>query len=264
MNSFHLKRLKPCCSWVLLLITLSLFAGCSTAPVRHGELIEPVYPADRLVKEDIVTLDVYDPWEGLNRHIYNFNYSFDKYVFLPVVNVYDFITVDFVQDRITNFFLNLGEIRNFINSALQVKGNATATTAGRFVVNSTIGILGLFDPATSMNMFRVNEDFGQTLGHYGLGSGPYMVLPIFGPSSLRDTTGLVVDTVANVLITNEIIDQLDMRDSREDLLRYGLTALNAINTRHRTQFRYYGTGSPFEYELVRLLYNTKRELDIAK
>jgi phospholipid-binding lipoprotein MlaA len=132
------------------------------------------------------------------------------------------------------------------------------------VVNTTIGILGIFDPATSMNMFRVNEDFGQTLGYYGLGPGPYMVLPIFGPSSLRDTTGLVVDTVAYILITNEIINELDMRDSREDLLRYSLTALNAVNTRHRTEFRYFGTGSPFEYDLVRLLYSSKRELDIAK
>jgi phospholipid-binding lipoprotein MlaA len=249
---------------VLLLIILSLFAGCSTAPVRHGELVEPVYPADRMVREDVKTLDIYDPWEGLNRSMYNFNYSFDNYLFLPVVNGYEYITPDFIEDGITNFFKNLGEIRNFINSALQLKGKATATTAGRFVVNSTIGILGIFDPATSFKMYRVNEDFGQTLGHYGLGPGPYMVLPIFGPSSLRDTTGLVVDTVAYVLITNEIIDQLDMRDSKEDLLKYSLTALNAVDTRHRTKFRYFGTGSPFEYELVRLLYSTKRELDIAK
>ena len=264
MSAFFVKPVNPCFLWVILLFILSLSAGCSTAPVRHGELIEPVYPADRMVMEDVTTLDVYDPWEGLNRSMYNFNYYFDRYLFLPVVNGYEFITPDFVEDGITNFFKNLGEIRNFMNAALQLKGTATATTAGRFVVNSTIGILGLFDPATSMKMYRVNEDFGQTLGYYGLGPGPYMVLPIFGPSSLRDTTGLVVDTVIYSFITNEVIEELDMSSSDEDLLTYSLTGLNAVDTRHRTKFRYYRAGSPFEYELVRLLYGTKRELDIEK
>ncbi len=264
MNSFLLKHLNPCCSWVLLLIALSLFTGCSTAPVRQGELMEPVYSTDLLVKEDIETLEIYDPWEGLNRNIYNFNSYFDKYIFLPVVSGYTYIMPDFVEDRVTNFFLNLGEITNFINTALQLKGKETVTTAGRFALNSTVGILGLFDPATSMKMYRADEDFGQTLGHYGLGSGPYVVLPIFGPSSVRDTTGLVVDSVTYTLITDEIIDELDLSDDDEDILKYSLTAMKAIDKRHRTKFRYHGTGSPFEYELIRLLYNTKRELDIEK
>ena len=264
MNTFLLKRLKPCFSWMILLFTLAIVAGCSTAPVRHGELIEPVYPADRLIKADIKTLDVYDPWEGFNRRMYNFNYYFDKYLFLPVVSGYAYIMPDFMEKGVSNFFQNLGEIKNFMNSALQLKGKSTATTAGRFVVNSTVGILGLFDPATSMKMYRVDEDFGQTLGYYGLGPGPYMVLPIFGPSSLRDTTGLVVDTAVYTFVTNEIIEELDMSDNDEDLLKYSLTLLRAVDARHRTKFRYHGTGSPFEYDLLRLLYNTKREIEIEK
>jgi phospholipid-binding lipoprotein MlaA len=264
MNDSLQKYLKSFCSWVLLLTILSLFAGCSTAPVRHGELIEPVYPADRLIKDDVETLDVYDPWEGMNRSIYSFNYYFDRYVFLPVVDGYAFITPDIVEDGITNFLFNLAEINNLLNSVLQLKGKATTTTAGRFLINSTIGILGIFDPATSMKMYRVNEDFGQTLGYYGLGPGPYLVLPVLGPSSLRDTTGLVVDSVVYSLFTGEIVDELKMSSSEEDRLNYILAAMRAIDTRYRTEFRYYATGSPFEYELVRLLYNTKRELDIEK
>ncbi len=264
MNAYLLNRMKSIFLWVMLLFFITVFGGCSTAPVRHGELIEPVYPADRLIKEDVETLEVYDPWEGFNRSMYKFNYYFDKHLFLPVVNGYAYIMPDFVEDRVTNFFSNLGDIINFINSALQLKGKAVVTTTGRFIVNSTIGILGLFDPATSMKIHRVNEDFGQTLGHYGLGPGPYMVLPVFGPSSLRDTAGFVVDTVAYSLITTEIIDQLDMTDSDKDVLNNSLIVLRAVDVRHRTKFRYYATGSPFEYELVRLLYNTKRELDIEK
>ena len=151
-----------------------------------------------------------------------------------------------------------------MNSALQMKGQAAVTTVGRFLVNSTIGILGIFDPATEMKMYRVNEDFGQTLGYYGLGPGPYIVLPVFGPSSLRDTAGLITDSVVYSFVTSEIIEELKMSDSEEDALNYGLTAMRAFDTRHRTKFRYYATGSPFEYELVRLLYITKRELDIEK
>ncbi len=251
-------------SWMLFLTLLFLFAGCSSAPVRHGQLIEPVYPADRLIKEDVETLDVYDPWEGMNRRMYIFNYYFDRYVFLPVVDGYAYITPDVIEDGATNFFLNLGEINNFLNSALQMKIHAAATTMGRFLLNSTIGMLGIFDPATAMKMYRVDEDFGQTLGYYGLGPGPYMVLPIFGPSSLRDTTGLIGDSVVYSFTTNEIIEELNMSDSEEDELKYALTAMRAVDTRHRTKFRYYATGSPFEYELVRLLYMTKRELDIEK
>ena len=151
-----------------------------------------------------------------------------------------------------------------MNSILQFKGESTATTLGRIVVNTTVGIGGLFDPATEVGMYRVNEDFGQTLGFYGAGPGPYLVLPVMGPSSLRDTAGIAVDWVVYSWMIDELVEELKMSDSDEDLLKNSLAVLRAVDARHRTQFRYYETGSPFEYELIRMLYKAKREIEIAK
>ena len=162
--------------------------------------------------------EVADPWEGFNRSMYRFNFYFDKYLFLPVVNGYEFITPTFVQERISSFFNNIGEVRNLTNSLFQLKGTESVTTLGRFVTNSTIGLGGLFDPATSFGLERHNEDFGKTLGYWGAGSGPYLVLPIFGPSSLRDTGGLVVDSAIT--------------------LRYLLRDRSVW--KHRQQFRHHG------------------------
>jgi phospholipid-binding lipoprotein MlaA len=265
MNLFACEKEGTAWSCLLIFAALSFLAGCSTAPVQLGEPVEPVYPVDRMVKTDVkYAVDVYDPWEGFNRSMYRFNYKFDKYIFLPVVRGYEFIMPDFMERGVSNFFRNLGEINNLFNTILQFKGKETATTAGRIVVNTTIGIGGLFDPATSMKMYRVSEDFGQTLGYYGLGPGPYMVLPVMGPSSLRDTTGLVVDIAVYTVVTDALIDELDMSKSDEDLLKYSLTALRAIDARHRTKFRYFETGSPFEYELIRMLYKAMREIEIAR
>ena len=125
------------------------------------------------------------------------------------------------------------------------------------MINSTVGIGGLWDPASSWNLQRQDEDFGQTLGHYGVGNGPYVVLPVLGPSNLRDTTGLVADAAAF-----SAVDPINF-DHNEDLaIPYQVG--QAIDTRHRQPFRYYKSGSPFEYELVRLLYTEKRKLQIAK
>jgi phospholipid-binding lipoprotein MlaA len=97
------------------------------------------------------------------------------------------------------------------------------------------------------------------LGFYGLGPGPYLVLPILGPSDLRDTGGLVVDTVTYSLMLDALISQLDMDNTDEDILKYSLTALYAIDKRHKESFRCYMTGSPFEYTIVRKLYNVQRK-----
>ena len=251
--------------YCVIIMLIFLLASCSTLPQTGPETEPPMRQFEDLVKEKKeYTVQVSDPLEGFNRGVYRFNYYFDKYLFLPVVKGYAFITPDFLEDCITNFFKNLREITNLTNSILQFKGKSMAKTTGRIVINTTIGIGGLFDPATHFGIHRVNEDFGQTLGFYGVGHGPYLVLPILGPSNLRDTTGLVVDTIVYSVMINELVDQADMKDSEEDLLKNGLTVLSAIDTRHRTPFRYYGTGSPFEYDLVRMLYTLQREFLIAE
>ncbi len=160
----------------ILLLVMALGACSSGPPPRTADYPEPTYSHERLVPEDLEDpqTQVYDPWEGMNRRIYNFNYHFDQKIFLPVVRGYKWVTPDVVERRITNFFNNIRDIRTLANSILQFSPGKTVQSTGRVVVNSTVGLLGLFDVATSMGMPRPSENFGQTLGRYGVGPGPYL------------------------------------------------------------------------------------------
>ena len=246
----------------LMLLTAFLFlAGCGTAPVRKEPEIPAQRPVSEYVNPDVAyAIDVFDPWEPMNRRIYNFNAIFDEYVFLPVVRAYEFVLPDIAQTGVSNFFRNLTEITNLMNSLLQFKIEKAVNTFGRIVINSTVGLVGFIDVATTVDgIERENEDFGQTLGFYGLGPGPYLVLPILGPSNVRDTAGLVVDTVVYSIMMQELIGITGMDSPEDDILNYSLTAIYAIDKRHTESFRYFMTGSPFEYDLVRRLYLLKRE-----
>ncbi len=134
-----------------------------------------------------------DPWKPLNRRVHNFNEFFDSNIGRPVARGYDRVTPEPVSGSVSNFFSNLGEFSNIANSLLQGKGESALISTGRFVFNSTFGLLGLFDVASSFELPRQNEDFGQTLGYWGVDSGPYMVLPFIGPSTVRDSAGMGVD-----------------------------------------------------------------------
>jgi len=249
----------------LMLLTAFIFlAGCGTAPVRKEPEIPAKYPVSQYVKPDATyAIDAYDPWEPMNRRIYIFNAIFDNYVFLPVVQAYEFVLPVFVQKGITNFFNNLNEVTNLTNSLLQFKFVKAVNTFGRICINTTVGLGGLIDVATlNDGITREEEDFGQTLGFYGLGPGPYLVLPILGPSDLRDTTGLVVDSVVYSTMVGELINLTGLGSPEDDILNYSLTAIYAIDKRSNEPFRYYKTGSAFEYDLIRKLYLIKREFQI--
>ena len=142
-----------------------------------------------------------DPLEGLNRGVYKFNDIADKAVAKPVAKAYKYITPTPIRTGVSNFFANLGTFGSFFNNLLQFKIGNAMSEAGRFVINSTFGLAGFIDVASMDNIPVHKEDFGQTLGTWGLGQGAYLVLPILGPSTLRDTTGFVVDTVAFDLVT---------------------------------------------------------------
>jgi phospholipid-binding lipoprotein MlaA len=215
------------------------------------------HSTDTIKSDETYAIDVYDPLERLNRRVYRFNAGFDKYIFLPTTRTYEAITPDLVEDGISNFINNVFEVTNFTNAVLQLKPKAAVKTSGRFLINTTMGIGGLFDVASKMGITEQEEDFGQTLGRYGVGNGAYLVLPILGPSNLRDSTGSIADS-----ITFSKIDLLNLDEHSKRKLMFYLT--NAIDTRHNIDFRYYDTGSPFEYELIRLLYTKKRQLDIAR
>jgi phospholipid-binding lipoprotein MlaA len=246
---------------LMLLTVFVVLSGCGTAPVRQEPEIPARRPVSGYVKPDqTYVIDAYDPWEPMNRRIYNFNAIFDEYVFLPVVRAYEFVLPEFAQTGISNFFNNLTEVTNLTNSLLQFKFVKAVSTFGRICINTTVGLGGLIDVATTVDgIQRENEDFGQTLGFYGLGPGPYLVLPILGPSNVRDTAGLAVDTVTYNIMMGQLFHQLAIYDTEKDVLNYGLTAIYAIDKRHKESFRYFMTGSPFEYELVRKLIFLKRE-----
>jgi phospholipid-binding lipoprotein MlaA len=203
-------------------------------------------------------LDVYDPLEPVNKRIYAFNRMFDEYVFLPALRGYRFIFPEVVRKRFQNFWANIGEIPNIYNSLLQLKFERTAVSSWRLIVNTTVGIGGLWDPATHwLKIERANEDFGQTLGHWGVGPGPFLMLPVFGPSNLRDTTGLVSDYFAQKEINFLGVKEAE---SRYDTGGWMLKVFDALNQRDVIPFRYGMLGSPFEYNKVRYLFSKQREL----
>jgi phospholipid-binding lipoprotein MlaA len=243
----------------VILLTLVL-TGCASITLNNQAEV----PARHSISEfrDQKFAEVADPWERFNRSMYRFNFYVDKYLFLPVVNGYEFITPTFVQKGISGFYNNLREVQNFSNSVFQLKGKESVTTLGRFVTNSTVGIGGLFDPATRLGLKRHDEDFGKTLAHWGAGSGPYLVLPVFGPSSLRDTWGLAVDTGMKYGIYTAV-DPFGFTGNSFSI-NAGITTLDAVDTRHQQSFRYYESGNPFEYYMVRFIYHEKREIESGK
>jgi phospholipid-binding lipoprotein MlaA len=152
-----------------------------------------------------------DPLEGLNRGIYKFNDVADKAVFKPVASAYKAVAPTPVQTGVNNFFGNLRTFITTINQALQFKFNKAAESATRFVVNSTVGIAGLIDVASKTGIPQYKEDFGQTLGYWGVGNGAYLMLPLLGPSTLRDTGGLFVD--GSYLDPIVYVDNVPVRNS---------------------------------------------------
>ena len=170
-----------------------------------------------------------DPLEPINRAIFSFNEVIDDTVLEPVAKGYRAITPDPVEDSVSNFFNNLGEINTIFNSTLQMKLDKTISSSSRFVINSTLGIFGLFDVATSLGIERHREDFGQTLGYYGVPAGPYIVLPFFGPSTFRDAPGFYADIAVEKSISpihtelhheeRQVIQATNVIDTRANLLQ---------------------------------------------
>lgn len=139
-----------------------------------------------------------DPWEPMNRKLYVFNDTLDRYLLKPVAKGYHFVMPDFAERGVSNFIDNIYEVNSFFNGILQGQFTGAAYSGGRFVVNSTVGLLGLFDVATSMGITLHPADFGQTLSVWGVGSGPFVMMPIIGPRTVRSTVGYFVDTYTSI------------------------------------------------------------------
>ena len=154
-----------------------------------------------------------DPYENLNRKSHSFNQTLDKYISRPAAKLYTSTLPDPVEKGVVNVFSNLDEITNVFNSLLQAKFGQAANDTGRFLINSTIGIGGLFDVAQRAGLPKgEGEDFGQTLGAWGVAEGPYLMLPLIGPSTLRDAPSKFIDSFANpVSYLDEVSDRNSMR-----------------------------------------------------
>jgi len=198
--------------WALLMSGALSVTGCaSTEPAIGGASLAAARPSP------------VDPYENLNRSIYGFNMGLDKYLLKPVADGYKFITPNFMQTGVTNFFRNLKGINVVLNDVLQGKFEQSASDTGRFLANSTIGLLGLFDVASEFGLAYNEEDFGQTLAVWGVDQGPYLVLPIMGPTTLRDGAAVVVDKAANpgtYVVGTGIVEGISDRANAEGALNF--------------------------------------------
>ncbi len=165
-----------------------------------------------------------DPWEGWNRKVNKFNDVTDRYVLKPVAKAYQAVTPEAVDIGVTNFFHNLREPITIVNDLFQLKLMQAGADSSRFLINSSLGLVGLFDVASRLGLPRNQEDFGQSLGYWGVGPGPYVELPFLGPSNVRDAFGMVPDIYTSPLLyvndvsTRAVATGLRVTDLRADLL----------------------------------------------
>ena len=199
----------------------------------------------------------YDPLESINRPIFAVNKAVDDAVVRPVSQGYVRFVPPSLRKGVDNFFENIDDLFAIPAALLQGKATPASQSFGRALVNTTLGVGGLWDPATAMGLPRQSEDFGQTLGFYGVPGGAYLMLPILGPSNLRDTTGLVVDYGA--------AQEINFLNVPHESTRHPeIWVLGAIDKRYNTSFRYGQFDSPFEYDKLRYIYTEARKLQIAE
>jgi phospholipid-binding lipoprotein MlaA len=216
----------------LVATAVALLAGaCATIPPDAGR--DPV-----------------DPLERMNRHVFEFNDRVDRAVLKPVAQGYVAVVPEPVRGCVNNFFANLGDVSNAANNLLQGKPVEAVSDICRIAINTTIGVLGCFDVASKMGLEKHNEDFGQTLGRWGLGTGAYLVLPLLGPSSVRDAIGRVPD--AYVDPANAAGDSVRVRNA--------LFALETIDLRARLldAERLLGVAALDKYRFTRDAYLQRR------
>ena len=204
-----------------------------------------------------------DTLEPFNRRMYAFNTQLDRKVLYPASRVYSAVVPKPIRKGISNFYQNFSEIPTFVNSILQLKPGKAVNALGRFVVNSTVGVLGVADV---MGMKRDPETMGDTLGHYGVGTGSYLVLPMFGPSNIRDAIGTGIDTVTEGAVRGVAEEKLFFDTGVFDKTVYGFTrpVVTGLNARSMLSMRYGDLNSPFEYDLVRALYHNYRKIQVVK
>ena len=209
----------------------------------------PDEPLDPFARADEGAGEEYDPWEPMNTKIFEFNRQVDRFVLKPVAKGYDFVMPDLVQVGISNIFSNLRFAPRFLNNVFQGKLKGAGIEVGRFLINSTVGLAGFFDLAKKVDLVTSEEDLGQTLGFYGVKPGPYLVLPMFPPFTVRDFVGYVGDVfldpinwlVVPIIEVNNVPSVIAHKNrTTSTLIRTGSRVGEIVNERSRNLEKYQG------------------------
>ena len=235
----------------------------------YGVLAENLEELDEdyIVSSQVFQLTgINDSLEPFNRRMYAFNTQLDRKVIYPASRVYATVVPKPLRKGISNFYNNFKEIPTFVNSVLQLKPGKAANALGRLVVNSTAGLLGVVDVAKNIGLKSDPETMGDTLGHYGVGTGSYLILPVSGPSTIRDAVGTAADTAMESAARGVAEEKLFFDTGVFDKNIYGFTrpVVTGLNARSMFNLRYGDLNSPFEYDLVKALYYNYRKIQVAK
>ncbi len=225
------------------------------------------YPDEEYILADKVfyLTDINDSLEPFNRRMYAMNTEIDRYVYIPITTVYTAYVPKPVRVGINNFFVNLGEITTTMNSLLQLKPGKALNSLGRFAINSTVGIGGIFDVAKHAGMKNDPETFGETLGVYGVDAGSYLVVPLTGPTTVRDGVGMVVDGYVSGKVQEKIFNNTIYEIGIEKNIFFPTkTTAQGLNARAMVKFKYGDMNSPFEYDLARAFIYNYRQLQVGK
>ena len=222
---------------------------------------------DYIVSSQVFQLTgINDSMEPFNRRMYALNTQFDKKIAYPASRIYAAVVPKPVRKGISNFYNNFKEIPTFVNSVLQLKPGKAANALGRFVVNSTAGLLGVTDVAKNIGLRSDPETMGDTLGHYGIGTGSFLVLPVLGPSTVRDAVGSAADAAMEGAARGVVDKKLFFDTGIFDKTVYGFTrpVVTGLNARSMLSIKYGDLNSPFEYDLVKALYYNYRKIQVMK
>lgn len=214
LRSYHAKR--NLLASVITLLLLALTPASVLAEDDGQDYVEEQYFIEDRYSE-------FDRFESFNRAVFKFNDRADRYIAKPIAKAYQFITPSFVDEGVTNFFNNLDDVETFVNSILQGKFHNSIVALNRVIYNTVFGLGGFIDVATSFGLVATEEDFGQTLGYWGYEESSYIILPILGPSTVRDFGGLVFDTLVSDPL--EYVDDISTEES------LALKALNLTDKR---------------------------------
>ncbi|MEA2051140.1 MAG: VacJ family lipoprotein [Campylobacterota bacterium] len=255
---------------ILFISLLIFFSGCTNKTIEYTQTIQQSNTDDDSddfldeFEDEMEIKEVYDPLNSYNRVMTSFNDGLYQYILTPVATGYEKVVHKEIRTSIKNFFNNIFYPIRLVNNILQGKGKNAAEETGRFVINTTIGLFGLFDPATSYFDLKVhNEDFGQTLGFWGVGAGPHIVLPFLGPSNLRDMLSLYPDSYASPVDYYKSRGYNLSNNYNESILLKAYEKLNYVSL-HNGEYEKLKKDAVDLYPYLRDIYEQYREQQIKE